>query len=84
MADLRFYQGLGPITITEIAALSGAAISDSAPGSLTVNDVAPLEAAQAGKLSYVESAKILAALPEGALTGAVLIAMTARRLPPAS
>ncbi|WP_417468112.1 UDP-3-O-(3-hydroxymyristoyl)glucosamine N-acyltransferase [Maricaulis sp.] len=73
MADLRFYQGLGPITITEIAALSGAAISDSAPGSLTVNDVAPLEAAQAGKLSYAESAKILAALPDGALTGAVLI-----------
>ncbi|WP_417483376.1 UDP-3-O-(3-hydroxymyristoyl)glucosamine N-acyltransferase [Maricaulis sp.] len=73
MADLRFYQGLGPITITEIAALSGAAISDSALGARAVSDVAPLEAAQAGKLSYAETPKALAALPPGALNDAFLI-----------
>ncbi|WP_417475993.1 UDP-3-O-(3-hydroxymyristoyl)glucosamine N-acyltransferase [Maricaulis sp.] len=73
MADLRFYQGLGPITITEIAALSGAAISDSAIGSMMLSDVAPLEAAQSGKLSYAESHKALTAHAGGGLGGVFLI-----------
>ncbi|SDM69005.1 UDP-3-O-(3-hydroxymyristoyl)glucosamine N-acyltransferase [Maricaulis salignorans] len=73
MADLRFYQGLGPITITEVAALSGAAISDSAMGAMTLSDVAPLEAAEAGKLSYAESPKALNAHAAGALDGVFLI-----------
>tara|TARA_R110000744_G_scaffold61821_8_gene127754 strand:+ start:47003 stop:48049 length:1047 start_codon:yes stop_codon:yes gene_type:complete len=73
VADLRFYQGLGPITLTEIAALSGAAISDSAAGAHMINDVAPLEAAQAGKLSYAESDKALTGLAAGVLRGVILI-----------
>tara|TARA_R110002073_G_scaffold4805_4_gene30619 strand:+ start:563 stop:1597 length:1035 start_codon:yes stop_codon:yes gene_type:complete len=73
VADLRFYQGLGPISITEVAALSGAAISDSATGALTLSDVAPLEAAQAGKLSYAESHKALSEHASGGLDGVFLI-----------
>lgn len=74
MADLRFYEGLGPLTIAEIAALSGAAISDSATAELSLSDVAPLENAQAGKLSYAESRKAIDALQPDALAGVILIA----------
>ena len=73
MADLRFYEGLGPLTIAEVAALSGAAISDSATAGNTLDDVVPLERAQAGKLSYVDSRKALDALESGRLAGAILI-----------
>jgi UDP-3-O-[3-hydroxymyristoyl] glucosamine N-acyltransferase len=73
VADLRFYEGLGPLTITEVAALSGAAISDSATADLSLSDVAPIEHIQAGKLSYVESRKALDGLDADAIAGAILI-----------
>jgi UDP-3-O-[3-hydroxymyristoyl] glucosamine N-acyltransferase len=73
VADLRFYEGLGPLTITEIAALSGAAISDSAASDIELVDVAPLASAQAGKLSYAESGKALAGLEADGLAGVILI-----------
>lgn len=73
MPDLRFYEAFGPLTIAEIAALSGAAISDSATADIAISDVAPLERARAGKLSYAESGKALDALRPDALVGAILI-----------
>lgn len=77
MADLRFYQGLGPISMTEIAALSGAAISDSGLAATSLSDVAPLESAMAGKLSYAESGKALAAVDPASLVGAILLVQPA-------
>ncbi|WP_339746998.1 UDP-3-O-(3-hydroxymyristoyl)glucosamine N-acyltransferase [uncultured Maricaulis sp.] len=73
MADQRFYEALGPLTIKEIAALSGAAISDSAAADTVVDDVAPLEQAQPGKLSYAESGKVLDEMGLDALAGVILI-----------
>ena len=46
MADPRFFDRLGPLTLNEIAALSGAAISDSASGNDTVCEVAPISEAR--------------------------------------
>jgi UDP-3-O-[3-hydroxymyristoyl] glucosamine N-acyltransferase len=74
VANSRFYDRTGPLTVNEIAALSGAAISDSGTGSLSVSDVAPLSDAQAGMLSYAESGKALTERQES-LAGIVLITL---------
>lgn len=74
MADPRYFNRLGPLTLEEIAALSGAAIADSASASVKVNGVAPVGEARPGCLSYAE-AKV--AIP-ASLDGVVLIAPAAR------
>jgi UDP-3-O-[3-hydroxymyristoyl] glucosamine N-acyltransferase len=74
VANSRFYDRTGPLTVNEIAALSGAAISDSGTVSLKVIDVAPLSDAQAGMLSYAESDKALSSRHDD-LSGIVLITL---------
>lgn len=69
MADPRFFNRLGPLTIGEIAALSGAAIADSGSADLPVDGVAPLGEACAGHLSYAEGKAVI---PEDC-SGAILI-----------
>lgn len=71
MADPRFFDRLGPLTVTDIAALSGAAISDSQVGE--VDDVADLASARAGAVSYLESEKFLSQLEGKPLEGVALI-----------
>lgn len=74
MADPRYFDPLGPLTIEEIAALSGAAISDSASGDDTVGMVAPISEARRGVLCYLENAKLLRANPDVRLDGAFVFA----------
>ena len=73
MADPRFYDRLGPLTLNEIAALSGAAISVSAKGDLAVGDVAPAGEAGSGVLCYIESRKALDSR-SGSFDGAAVFA----------
>lgn len=73
MADPRFYDRLGPLTLTEIAALSGAAISDSGTGEFEVDQVTPLGDPVSGALSYAENARLLRTAPDGALSGVTLV-----------
>ena len=74
MADPRFFDGLGPLTLNEIAALSGAAISDSASGNDTVCEVAPISEARAGRLCYLENGRLLKAHPDIRLDSVVILA----------
>ena len=73
MADPRFYDRLGPLTLKDIAALSGAAISDSGTADQPVDRVTPLGEPVAGALSYAESGKLLRSAPDGALSGVAVI-----------
>ena len=70
VADPRYFDRLGPLTLSRIAALSGAAISVSGDGEEMIGEVAPLEALVAGSLGYAESVdRILSgeiSLPAGA------------------
>ena len=77
MADPRFFDRLGPLTLDEIAALSGAAISVSASGADTVDTVAPVSEARAGALCYLENAKLLRAHPDVRLDGVYMLAPAA-------
>lgn len=69
MADPRFYDRLGPLTVKEIAALSSAAISDSATGETQIDTVAPLTEARAGAISYLDGTDV----PETLSGGVVLV-----------
>ncbi len=73
MADPRFFDRLGPLSLQEIAALSGAAISDSGQAGLSVSSVASLADTTPGALCYAENGKLFKDAPEGALTGCVII-----------
>ena len=73
MADLRFYDRLGPLSLNQIAALTSAAISDSGTGVIEISDVSSLEAIQSGTLVYVDSVKMLESLAPDVLRGVVVL-----------
>jgi len=62
MPDPRFFEDLGPATLTELASLSGARLADPAFGDHLVSHVAPLEGAGAGSVSFLSDPKRLADL----------------------
>lgn len=70
MADPRFFDRLGPLSLQEIAALSGAAISDSGQGGHQVSSAVPIREGTPGALSYADNAL---ALGDGSLQGVAVI-----------
>lgn len=74
MAEERFYDRLGPLTVLEIAALTGAAISDSGQGRTGIVEVAALDALKPGALGYLENSKLLDLAGDVRLDGIVLLA----------
>ena len=72
MADLRYFERLGPLTVNQIAALSGAAILDSGQGDVTVSGVAALSDLTSGVLGYAEG-KALSAVAAAEQVSGVLI-----------
>jgi len=73
VADPRFYDRLGPLTLQEIAALSGAAISDSGSAMMSIDGVAPLGQLSSGRLGYAESGKHFVDAQDGALAGVAIL-----------
>jgi UDP-3-O-[3-hydroxymyristoyl] glucosamine N-acyltransferase len=53
MPDLRFYEDLGPATLTEIAELAGAELPDADVGSFRISGVAPLGRARDNDVSFL-------------------------------
>ena len=62
MPDPRFFEDLGPATLTELASLSGARLADPALGDRLFTHVAPLESAGAGSVTFLSDPKRLADL----------------------
>lgn len=60
MADPRFFDNAGPLSLARVVEITGG--KTTAGGNVSVADVASLEAAGAGQLSYCESAKFKEAL----------------------
>lgn len=58
MADPRFFKNTGPKTAADLAALTGAVLSNLEPDTL-LEDVAPLDAAQGTHLSFLDNRKYL-------------------------
>ena len=62
MADPRFFRALGPFTVAEIAAVTGAEIGGAGNADLSLEDVAPLETAGPRHLSFLSNVKYAEAL----------------------
>lgn len=57
MADPRFFRNAGPLTLARLAEITGAALSVPEAASRSVSDVAALEAAEAGQVSFIDNIK---------------------------
>lgn len=59
MADPRFFAKSGPFTLGELAAHSGAALAEGVDPALVIHDVAPLNVAGVGQLSFLDNPKYI-------------------------
>lgn len=57
MADKRFFTVAGPFTLQQLAELTGAVLTDSAAAARPMRDVAPLDAADEGTISFLDNRK---------------------------
>lgn len=62
MADPRFFPPPRALSLTEIAALTGAALADPSAGGRLVADVAPLDAAGPEHITFLDNRRYLSAL----------------------
>lgn len=55
MADPRFFDRSGPFSLKQLASLSGAELADEAGASAEISDVAPLDQAQDGHITFLDN-----------------------------
>ncbi len=61
MADPRFFDRAGPFTLGQLAARSGASVAPGGDPDLLLHDVAPLDQADEGHLSFLDNRKYVEA-----------------------
>lgn len=59
MADARFFENKGPHSIGHLAEVAGATLSDGADPDLLIEDVAPLDTAGPGHVSFLDNRKYI-------------------------
>lgn len=64
MADSRFFSNSGARTLEDIAAVTGAQLLSPDHGTREVADVAPLDRAEAGEISFLDNAKYMRSFTE--------------------
>ena len=82
MADPRFFRRAGPFSLDQLAKLCGAELSAGADGSLVISDVAPLDKAGEGHISFLDNKKYVESFtrqPRRRLSGASHHGVRARR-----
>ncbi|MBL4864494.1 MAG: hypothetical protein JKY63_06350 [Rhodobiaceae bacterium] len=57
MADSRFFRREGPFTLAQLASRIEAEVAEGADTSIEIADVAPLDSAQKGELSFLDNPK---------------------------
>ncbi len=55
MADPRFFTKAAPKTLADLAAIAGGVLSDSSKAALKISDVAPLDQAGEGQISFLDN-----------------------------
>lgn len=61
MADLRFFRKEGPFSLSELASRIEAEVAGGADPSLSIDDVAPLDVAGSGEVSFLDNPKYVPA-----------------------
>ena len=64
MPDPRFFEDLGPVTLADLAALTGAVLADPAQGGRLVSAVSVMAGATAASVTFVSDRKFLAQVRE--------------------
>lgn len=82
MPDPRFYAAAGPFTLAEIAAAAAARLPAGADPSAKLHDVAPLGAATARHLSFLDNRKYLDAFVATGAGACIAPGALAHRAPP--
>jgi len=81
MADSRFFRRTGPHSLDELAALSGARLADPKAGSRLIGDVAPLETAGPGDVTFLDNRKYTDAFAASRAGAAFVAEAMAARAP---
>ena len=81
MADARFFKVAGPFTLGELATLAQAELAAGADGALTLTDVAPLDQAGPGQISFLDNRKYVEAFKQSHAAAAVIAAEFQDRAP---
>jgi UDP-3-O-[3-hydroxymyristoyl] glucosamine N-acyltransferase len=81
MPDSRFYEGLGPVPLGELAALTGASLADPAAAGRPIEATAPLGRAEAGAVAFLGDRRYLADLKATAAGACFLAADHADKAP---
>ena len=81
MADPRFFRNHGPLRLGDLARLSEAELGPNADPATLFEDVAPLEQATAGQISFLDNRKYLKQFTESSAGGCVVEPGLADRAP---
>ncbi|MBO0735616.1 MAG: UDP-3-O-(3-hydroxymyristoyl)glucosamine N-acyltransferase [Alphaproteobacteria bacterium] len=82
MADPRFFTRAGPFTLAALSALSGARLLDPERGGRLCHDVAPLDAAGAEDVSFLENRRYIEAFCRSRAGAAFVDEKTIEHAPP--
>ncbi|HWB47677.1 MAG TPA: UDP-3-O-(3-hydroxymyristoyl)glucosamine N-acyltransferase [Stellaceae bacterium] len=81
MADPRFFQRTGPLSLEALAALSGAQLASDADAQQLIEDVAPLETAGPTDVTFLDNRKYIDAFAKSRAGAAFVSASMAPRAP---
>lgn len=81
MPDTRFYKALGPVSVAELAALTGSTLLDPALGERAIEGVAPLARAGAAEIGFLSDGRLRAELARSAAGALFLREGDARTAP---
>jgi UDP-3-O-[3-hydroxymyristoyl] glucosamine N-acyltransferase len=74
MPDPRFFEDLGPISLDQLAELTGAALADAAAGRTLIHMAAPLDRAIEGSIGFLSDRRHLTALADTKASACFLLA----------
>jgi UDP-3-O-[3-hydroxymyristoyl] glucosamine N-acyltransferase len=81
MPDPRFFEDLGPVTLSDLAALTGAVLADASVGSRPVRAVSIMAGAAADTVTFVSDRKFIAQVRETKAGACFVSAEDAEALP---
>lgn len=81
MADPRFFRRHGPFTLADLAVASGAEPGTGADPGLVLEDVAPLDTAGAGQISFLDNRRYIAAFEASRAAACIVSPDLADRAP---
>ncbi|CAN0546302.1 unnamed protein product, partial [Laminaria digitata] len=81
MADPRFFDNKGPFSVAELSALAGDDAVVRGDGSVSISDVAPLDAASENHISFLDNRKYIEAFEASAARACIVAPELADRAP---